>query len=245
MSVARKKNEFLRILECAKAVSPEHPVVVSKFETDARELGIDAVADGGEIVLWAISEHVEDAGVHSGDATLVIPPPQSLYIATIRQARKMAQALAKALRITGPFNMQYLAKLNAVKVIECKLRASRSFPFVSKVRGNNYVIEAMRRIRGIAGESLHRPGLRGGQGTHVFLLAVGGRRPDVGGGERPPRARSVASATTCTKRSSTRRTWPSSPGTRTPRSARWRRSKSSLRAEEPALASDLQFPHCL
>src|SRR5262249_13753400 len=132
MSVAREKNELLRILARAKAVSPEHPVVVSKFETHARELEIDAVADGGEIVLWAISEHVEDAGVHSGDATLVLPP-QSLYIATIRQARKIAQALAKALRITGPFNVQYLAKLNTVKVIECNLRASRSFPFVSKV----------------------------------------------------------------------------------------------------------------
>jgi carbamoyl-phosphate synthase large subunit len=108
MSVAREKNELLRILARASAVSPEHPVVVSKFETHARELEIDAVADGGEIVLWAISEHVEDAGVHSGGATLVLPP-QSLYIATIRQARKIAQALAKALRITGPFNVQYLA----------------------------------------------------------------------------------------------------------------------------------------
>ena len=149
MSVAREKNELARILACAKAVSPEHPVVVSKFETHARELEIDAVADGGEIVLWAISEHVEDAGVHSGDATLVLPP-QSLYIATIRQARKIAQALAKALRITGPFNVQYLAKHNAVKVIECNLRASRSFPFVSKVTGNNFVIEAMRRMLGVA-----------------------------------------------------------------------------------------------
>jgi carbamoyl-phosphate synthase large subunit len=112
--VAREKNELLRILARAKVVSPEHPVVVSRFETHARELEIDAVADRGEIVLWAISEHVEDAGVHSGDATLVLPL-QSLNIATIRQARKIAQALAKELRITGPFNVQYLAKLNAVK----------------------------------------------------------------------------------------------------------------------------------
>ena len=112
-------------------------------------LEIDAVADNGEIVLWAISEHVEDAGVHSGDATLVLPP-QSLYLATIRQARKIAQALAKALGTTGPFNVQYLAKLNEVKVIECNLRASRSFPFVSKVTGNNFVIEAMRRMLGVA-----------------------------------------------------------------------------------------------
>ena len=101
MSVAREKNELLRILARAKAVSPEHPVVVSKFETHAREIEIDAVADGGEIVLWAISEHIEDAGVHSGDATLVLPP-QSLYIATIRQARKIAQALAQALRDHRP-----------------------------------------------------------------------------------------------------------------------------------------------
>lgn len=149
MSVAREKNELLRILARAKAVSPEHPVVVSKFETHARELEIDAVADRGEIVLWAISEHIEDAGVHSGDATLVLPP-QSLNISTIRQARKIAQALAKALHITGPFNVQYLAKLNFVKVIECNLRASRSFPFVSKVTGNNFVTEAMRRMLGVA-----------------------------------------------------------------------------------------------
>jgi carbamoyl-phosphate synthase large subunit len=149
MSVAQEKNELLRVLARAKAVSPEHPVVVSKFETHARELEIDAVADGGEIVLWAISEHIENAGVHSGDATLVLPP-QSLYIATIRQARKIAQALAKALHITGPFNIQYLAKLNSVKVIECNLRASRSFPFVSKVTGNNFVAEAMRCMLGVA-----------------------------------------------------------------------------------------------
>src|SRR5262249_55658498 len=102
MSVAREKNELLRILARAQTVSPEHPVVVSKFETHAREMEIDAVADAGEIVLWAISEHVEDAGVHSGDATLVLPP-QSLYIATIRQARKIAQALAKALAHHWPF----------------------------------------------------------------------------------------------------------------------------------------------
>jgi carbamoyl-phosphate synthase large subunit len=150
MSVARERNELLRILDRAKTVSPEHPVVVSKFETHARELEIDAVADRGEIVLWAISEHIEDAGVHSGDATLVLPP-QSLNISTIRQARKIAQALAKALHITGPFNVQYLAKLNSVKVIECNLRASRSFPFVSKVTGNNFVTEAMRRMLGVAG----------------------------------------------------------------------------------------------
>ena len=95
------------------------------------------MADQGEIVLWAISEHIEDAGVHSGDATLVLPP-QTLYIATIRKVKQIAAAIARALAITGPFNVQFLAKHNAVKVIECNLRASRSFPFVSKVTGENF-----------------------------------------------------------------------------------------------------------
>ncbi|MCK6431017.1 MAG: carbamoyl-phosphate synthase (glutamine-hydrolyzing) large subunit, partial [Burkholderiaceae bacterium] len=145
MSVAHEPHEFARILARAQDVSPEHPVVVSAFETHAREVEIDAVADRGEIVLWAISEHIEDAGVHSGDATLVLPP-QTLYIATIRRVRRIAAALAKALEITGPFNVQFLAKHNAVKVIECNLRASRSFPFVSKVTGSNFAREAMRRM---------------------------------------------------------------------------------------------------
>jgi carbamoyl-phosphate synthase large subunit len=149
MSVAHEGNELLRILSRALDVSREHPVVVSKFETRAREVEIDAVADKGELVLWAISEHVEDAGVHSGDATLVLPP-QTLYIATIRRVRQIAAAVARALEITGPFNMQFLAKHNAVKVIECNLRASRSFPFVSKVTGENFAAEATRRMLGHA-----------------------------------------------------------------------------------------------
>ncbi len=124
--------------------------MISAFETHAREVEIDAVADKGEIVLWAISEHIEDAGVHSGDATLVTPP-QTLYIATIRRIRRIAVELARALQITGPFNVQFLAKHNAVKVIECNLRASRSYPFVSKVTGVNFAREAMRRMLGAAG----------------------------------------------------------------------------------------------
>ena len=148
MSVAHEINELERILARAKAISPEHPVVISKFETHAREIEIDAVADHGEIVLSAISEHVEDAGVHSGDATLVLPP-QTLYIGTIRKIRQIAAKIARALSITGPFNIQFLAKQNAVKVIELNLRASRSFPFVSKVTGTNYVAEAMRRMLGV------------------------------------------------------------------------------------------------
>jgi len=152
MAVAHETNEFRRILALASDVSPEYPVVVSKFETHAREVEIDAVADHGELVLWAISEHIEDAGVHSGDATLVLPP-QTLYIATIRRIKQIASALAKALSITGPFNVQFLAKRNSVKVIECNLRASRSFPFVSKVTGNNFAAEAMQRILGVSGEA--------------------------------------------------------------------------------------------
>ena len=148
MSVAHEPNELRHILARAKRVSPDHPVVVSKFETHAREVEVDAVADGGDLVLWAISEHIEDAGVHSGDATLVLPP-QTLYIATIRRVKKIATEIARALEITGPFNIQFLAKHNSVKVIECNLRASRSFPFVSKVTGQNFAVEAMRRMLGV------------------------------------------------------------------------------------------------
>jgi carbamoyl-phosphate synthase large subunit len=147
MAVAHEGHELRRILAQATDVSPEHPVVVSKFEIHAREVEIDAVAENGELVLWAISEHIEDAGVHSGDATMVLPP-QTLYIATIRRVKQIAAELARALSITGPFNAQFLAKHNAVKVIECNLRASRSFPFVSKVTGNNFAREAMRRMLG-------------------------------------------------------------------------------------------------
>ncbi|TAK55117.1 MAG: carbamoyl-phosphate synthase (glutamine-hydrolyzing) large subunit [Gammaproteobacteria bacterium] len=149
MSVAHEPNELRLILARAKRVSPDHPVVVSRFELHAREIEIDAVAAGGEIVHWAISEHIEDAGVHSGDATLVLPP-QGLYIATIRRVRRIAAGLARALSITGPFNVQFLARHNMVKVIECNLRASRSFPFVSKVTGVNFAAEATRVMLGEA-----------------------------------------------------------------------------------------------
>ena len=148
MSVAHEAHELEQILDQALSISPEHPVVVSKFETHAREIEVDAVADNGTLVLWAVSEHIEDAGVHSGDATLVLPP-QTLYIETIRRVRQIAAKVAQELAITGPFNMQFLAKHNAVKVIECNLRASRSLPFVSKVCGNNFVSEAIRRMLGV------------------------------------------------------------------------------------------------
>jgi carbamoyl-phosphate synthase large subunit len=155
MAVAHEASELRRILARASVVSPEYPVVVSKFEAHAREVEIDAVADHGELVLWAISEHIEDAGVHSGDATLVLPP-QTLYIATIRRVRHIAVKLARALQITGPFNVQFLARHNAVKVIECNLRASRSFPFVSKVIGENFAAEATRRMLGVSREIVNR-----------------------------------------------------------------------------------------
>jgi carbamoyl-phosphate synthase large subunit len=149
MAVAREPGELRRFLAQASVVSPEYPVVVSKFETHSREVEIDGVADRGELVLWAISEHIEDAGTHSGDATLVLPP-QTLYIGTLRRVKQIAVALARALSITGAFNIQFLARHNAVKVIECNLRASRSFPFVSKVTGENFAAEAMRRMLGIS-----------------------------------------------------------------------------------------------
>ena len=151
MSVAHEHHELLEILGRAKRISPEHPVVVSKFELNAREIEVDAVADKGKLALWAVSEHVEDAGVHSGDATLICPP-QRLYFETIKRVRKIAEKLAAALEITGPFNVQFLAKQNAVKVIECNLRASRSFPFVSKVLGRNLAAEATRRMLGSSTE---------------------------------------------------------------------------------------------
>ena len=152
MSVAHEPHQLEAILSRAKRISPDHPVVVSKFETHAREIEIDAVADSGEVVLWAISEHVENAGVHSGDATLVLPP-QSLYMPTMRRARDILGELARALEINGPFNVQFVAKNNEVKVIECNLRASRSFPFVSKVLGVNFAGEAMRRMLGCGTET--------------------------------------------------------------------------------------------
>jgi carbamoyl-phosphate synthase large subunit len=148
MSVAHDLAELDRILERARAVNADHPVVVTKFETGAREIEIDAVADHGKITLWAICEHVEDAGVHSGDATLMLPP-QTVPLPVIHRAKKIATQLAEALVITGPFNLQLLVQHGRVRVIECNLRASRSLPFVSKVTGINFVREAMRRMLGV------------------------------------------------------------------------------------------------
>ena len=138
MNVVSNKDQLHHFLTLATKVSKEHPVVVSEFIENAKEIEVDAVARNGEIVAYAISEHVEFAGVHSGDATIVFPP-QKLYIETIRRIKKISRKIAKALEITGPFNIQYLAKDNDIKVIECNLRASRSFPFVSKVLRTNLI----------------------------------------------------------------------------------------------------------
>ncbi len=151
MRVAHGSAELRDYLARATDVSPAHPVVVSRFERHAREIELDAVADHGEIVLWAVSEHIEDAGVHSGDATLILPP-QRLYAQTIREVRRVGAQLARALDVTGPFNLQLLARHNRLKVIECNLRASRTFPFVSKVLGANFIREATRLMLG-AGRS--------------------------------------------------------------------------------------------
>ena len=138
MAVAHNDEQLGRFLEAAGNVSKEHPVVISKFITNAKEIELDAVAKDGKIIAYAISEHVENAGVHSGDATLVTPP-QRTYLETIRQIKKAAKQISAALEINGPFNMQFVAKNNEVRVIECNLRASRSFPFISKVYGINFI----------------------------------------------------------------------------------------------------------
>jgi carbamoyl-phosphate synthase large subunit len=134
------------IIENAQ-VSKEFPVVISKFEEGAKEIEIDGIGQNGELIIYAISEHIENAGVHSGDATLVIPP-QKLYFETVHQVKKITKAIVKELKITGPFNIQFLAKENKVKVIECNLRASRSFPFISKATGYNFIEFAVKSILG-------------------------------------------------------------------------------------------------
>ena len=138
MNVCYDDEELHRFLDMATEVSKDYPVVVSQFMQDTKEIEFDAVADKGEVVEYAISEHIEYAGVHSGDATMVFPA-QHIYFSTIRQIKKIAHKIAKELNISGPFNIQFLAKNREVKVIECNLRASRSFPFVSKILKNNFI----------------------------------------------------------------------------------------------------------
>jgi carbamoyl-phosphate synthase large subunit len=147
MSIALSNKELREYLKKASEVSKKYPVVISKFITGAKEIEIDAVADHGKLYCYAISEHVENAGVHSGDATIVLPP-QRTYLETMRRVKTIAKNIAASLKITGPFNIQFIAKDNDVKVIECNLRASRSFPFVSKVFKINFVDLATKIIMG-------------------------------------------------------------------------------------------------
>lgn len=148
MNVCSNEDELQRFLKLAANVSKQHPVVVSSFIQQAKEIEMDAVAQNGEIKLYAISEHIEFAGVHSGDATIQFPP-QKLYVETMRRIKKISGKIAKALHISGPFNIQFLAKDNDIKVIECNLRASRSFPFVSKVSKQNFIAAATRVMLGL------------------------------------------------------------------------------------------------
>ena len=148
MNVCSNDEELVRFLQLAANVSKQHPVVVTEFIQNAKEVEMDAVAQNGNIIAYAISEHIEFAGVHSGDATIQFPA-QKLYVETVRRIKKVSQRIAAALNITGPFNIQYLAKDNDIKVIECNLRASRSFPFVSKVLKINFIDLATRAMLGL------------------------------------------------------------------------------------------------
>ena len=148
MNVCSNQEELERFLQLAANVSKKHPVVVSQFIEHAKEVEMDAVADHGEIVMYAISEHIEFAGVHSGDATIQFPA-QKLYVETVRRIKRISKQIAKEWNISGPFNIQYLAKGNEIKVIECNLRASRSFPFVSKVLKINFIELATRIMLGL------------------------------------------------------------------------------------------------
>ncbi|MBP8959473.1 MAG: carbamoyl-phosphate synthase (glutamine-hydrolyzing) large subunit [Bacteroidales bacterium] len=155
MNVVSNANELTHFLDLATKVSKQHPVVVSEFIENAKEVEIDAVACQGEIIAYAINEHVEFAGVHSGDATMVFPP-QKLYFETVRRIKRISKQIAKELNISGPFNIQFLAKDNEIKVIECNLRASRSMPFVSKVLKVNLIDIATKVMLGITVEKPHK-----------------------------------------------------------------------------------------
>ncbi len=155
MNVVSNSEELEHFLTLAATVSKQYPVVVSEFIEQAKEIEIDAVAKDGELFSYALSEHVEFAGVHSGDATMIFPP-QKIYFETVRRIKKIAKDLAKALEISGPFNMQFLAKDNSIKVIECNLRASRSMPFVSKVLKVNLIDQATRIMLKVPVEKPHK-----------------------------------------------------------------------------------------
>lgn len=155
MAVAQNEEALQAYLDKAVLISKDAPVVITKFELGAKEIEIDAVAQDGELLIYAIGEHVENAGVHSGDATIVLPP-QKLYLETIKRIRLITRKIAKALKISGPFNIQYLAVNNDIKVIECNLRSSRSFPFSSKVTGYNFIEIATQAMLGKAKKQEYR-----------------------------------------------------------------------------------------
>lgn len=152
MNVVTNEQELKQYLQEATRLSPDHPVVISQFITNAKELEIDGVAQDGELLIYAMSEHIENAGVHSGDATVVFPA-QRLYLETVRQAKNITRQIIKNLNITGPFNVQFIAKDNELKVIECNVRASRSFPFVSKVSNHNFIQIAAEAMLGIKNDN--------------------------------------------------------------------------------------------
>ena len=152
MNVCSNQDELERFLQLAADVSKQHPVVVSRFIENAKEVEMDAVARDGEIIAYAISEHIEFAGVHSGDATIQFPP-QKLYVETVKRIKRISRQIARELHISGPFNIQYLARENDIKVIECNLRASRSFPFVSKVLKINLIELATKVMLGVPSET--------------------------------------------------------------------------------------------
>ena len=155
MNVCSNEDELKRFLQLAANVSEDHPVVVSKFLEHAKEIEMDAVAKNGEVIAYAISEHIEFAGVHSGDATIQFPP-QKLYVETVRRVKRVGRQIAKELHINGPFNIQFMARDNDILVIECNLRASRSFPFVSKVLKINLIELATRVMLGLPVEKPHK-----------------------------------------------------------------------------------------
>ncbi|MDB5178988.1 MAG: carAB [Patescibacteria group bacterium] len=155
MNVVRTEEELKRYLLEATRLSPDHPVVISRFILNAKELEIDGVAQNGKLLIYAIAEHIENAGVHSGDATVVYPA-QRLYLETVRRAKFIARQVVENLNITGPFNIQFIAKDNELKVIECNVRASRSFPFVSKVSGHNFISIATDAMLGIKNDTVYQ-----------------------------------------------------------------------------------------
>ncbi len=183
MAVAGTDEELTVFLDNAVHISPDHPVVVSKFVENAKEIDVDAVARDGELVCWAVSEHVENAGVHSGDATLVLPP-QRTYLETMRRIRVITTQVARSMHITGPFNIQFLAKDNRVMVIECNLRASRSFPFVSKVLKRNFIDAATRVMMGRPSKMDNRSFLDldyvGVKAPHFSFTRLEGADPTLG-----------------------------------------------------------------